>query len=54
MTPERWVQVERLFHAALECPPVARAAFLDDSFQGDELLAEPSPRAVQQNGDEAL
>jgi serine/threonine protein kinase/Tol biopolymer transport system component len=35
MTPERWVQVERLFHAALACPPVARAAFLDDSCEGD-------------------
>ena len=38
MNPERWVQVERLFHAALECPPVARAAFLDDSCRGDEDL----------------
>jgi serine/threonine protein kinase/Tol biopolymer transport system component len=38
MTPERWVQVERLFYAALECPPAARAAFLDDSCRGDEDL----------------
>jgi len=51
LTPERWVQVERLFHAALERPVLERAAFLDDSCAGDvslrdevqSLLDESSP-----------
>ena len=30
MTPERWQQVERLYHAALERAPAERAAFLDE------------------------
>jgi serine/threonine-protein kinase len=40
MTPERWVEVERLFHAALERPPLDRAAFLDDSCSGDTSLRD--------------
>src|SRR5436190_20106973 len=56
MNPERWVDVERLFHAALERPPLERAAFIDDSCAGDialrdevrSLLDESSP------GDEFL
>jgi serine/threonine-protein kinase len=38
MTPERWMDVERLFHAALERSPLERAAFLDDSCAGDVEL----------------
>jgi len=41
MTPERWMDVERLFHAALERHPLERAAFLDDACAGDtELRSE--------------
>src|SRR4051812_34809394 len=40
LTPERWVQVERLFHAALERPVLERAAFLDDSCAGDTSLRD--------------
>jgi ketosteroid isomerase-like protein len=29
MTPERWQQIERLYHAALERTQAERAAFLD-------------------------
>ena len=51
MIPERWQEVERLFHLALERPPLERDAFLDDSCAGDEelrsevqsLLEESSP-----------
>jgi Tol biopolymer transport system component len=38
MTPERWQDVERIYHGALERPLGERAAFLDDSCQGDEAL----------------
>ena len=38
MTPEHWLHVESLFHAALELRPHERAAFLSDSCAGDEAL----------------
>src|SRR5438876_1132634 len=38
MKPERWQQIERLYHAALEREPEARAAFLDKACAGDEEL----------------
>lgn len=38
MTPERWRQVDSLYHAALEQAPEGRAAFLRDSCRGDEDL----------------
>ncbi len=38
MTPERWQQIEHLYHAALERPPAERAAFLDAACAGDEAL----------------
>jgi Tol biopolymer transport system component/tRNA A-37 threonylcarbamoyl transferase component Bud32 len=41
MTPERWQQIERLFHAALERPAAERSAFLDQECGGDaELRSE--------------
>ena len=36
--PERWEQIERLYHAALEREPSARAAFLAEGCGGDEEL----------------
>ncbi len=38
MTPERWQQIEKLYHAALECAPDERAAFLAEACAGDEAL----------------
>jgi serine/threonine protein kinase len=40
MTPERWRQIERLFHAALAHDPAERAAFLDERCAGDLTLRE--------------
>ena len=41
MTPERWQQVERLYHAALEQAPAERAVFLDEACADDpDLRAE--------------
>ena len=38
MTPERWHEVERLLHGALERTPAERAAFLDAASGGDASL----------------
>jgi serine/threonine protein kinase len=35
LTPERWAQIEELFHRAAECEPENRAALLDDDCADD-------------------
>src|SRR5262245_23441134 len=53
MTPERWEQLSRLYHAALACEPEQRSAWLADACAGDEplrrevesLLAQPASAA---------
>lgn len=38
MKPERWQQLNRLFHSALEREPEERAAFFDEACGGDDSL----------------
>jgi serine/threonine protein kinase len=38
MTPERWAEIERLYHAALEQDAEQRPAFLNDACAGDDDL----------------
>ncbi|MEK6335859.1 MAG: protein kinase [Acidobacteriota bacterium] len=38
MTPERWQQIDHLFHEALACEPARRADFLASACNGDEPL----------------
>ncbi len=38
MEPERWKQVESIYHAAVEREPESREAFLDEACAGDEEL----------------
>ena len=38
MNPERWQQLDEIFHAALERGPAERASFLDEACAGDEAL----------------
>ncbi len=38
MTPERWGQVNEVFHSALKRRPAERAAFLDQACDGDQEL----------------
>ena len=38
MEPERWRQIEDLFHAALDCEPGRRSTFLDSACAGDASL----------------
>ena len=40
MTPERWREIEQLFHAALERAPGKRAAFLDNACRDPAMRAE--------------
>ena len=38
MTPERWQQIDQLFHSVLERPPDVRAEFLEQACRGDKSL----------------
>src|SRR5215467_6819001 len=38
MKPERWDQINDLFHRALTCEPEQRAAFIEQACSGDEEL----------------
>jgi serine/threonine protein kinase len=38
LTPERWAQIEDLFHRAAECPPKDRAGILEGACAGDPEL----------------
>jgi serine/threonine protein kinase/WD40 repeat protein len=38
MTPDRWPEIERIYHAALNQDPVTRGAFLDDACAEDDML----------------
>ena len=40
MKPERWAQVDQLFHDALERKPEERSAFLDGACAGDQSLRQ--------------
>jgi serine/threonine protein kinase/TolB-like protein/Flp pilus assembly protein TadD len=40
MDPERWQQIDQLFHSALKCEPAARAAFLQASIEDEALRHE--------------
>ena len=38
MTPDRWAQIEDLFHRAVECDPQQRTHLLDEACNGDSQL----------------
>jgi len=40
LTPERWAQIEALFHRAAECEPEHRAALLDEACRDDPELRQ--------------
>src|SRR5450432_581206 len=50
MPPERWRQIEDIFHAALECEPALRPAFLEKACGGDEALRREVEALLQQDG----
>ena len=40
MTPERWQQIDRIFHAVLQRDPSQRSAFVAESCAGDPALGD--------------
>ena|GEM_PF-1885428 len=40
MEPERWQQIERLYHSALKVEPSKRTVFLREACAGDEVLRQ--------------
>jgi serine/threonine protein kinase/Tol biopolymer transport system component len=56
LTPERWAEIEELFHRAAECEPDERCRLLDETCRGDaELRREvESLLACQGSADERL
>src|ERR1044072_3586811 len=38
MTPERWLQIDQLFHSALERAPLERALLITEACAGDEAM----------------
>src|ERR1700730_16034983 len=56
MTPERWQQVEQLYHAALEREESQRAAYLIQVCAGDDVLRREieSLLAQEKRGDALL
>jgi serine/threonine-protein kinase len=50
MTPERWSQLERLYHEALEYPADRRAAFLAQACPGDRTLRQAVESLIAYDG----
>src|SRR5262250_2853226 len=50
MKPERWKQIEQLYHAALEREPGAREAFLAQACAGDEELRREVEELLRYDG----
>ena len=49
MEPDRWREVERLYHAALEREPELRAVFLAAASGGDEELLDEVRSLLEQH-----
>jgi len=50
MDSNRWRQVERIYHAVLECEPGRRSAFLAEACNGDEELRSEVQSLLAQDG----
>ena len=48
--PERWREIERLYHATLEREQGQRAAFLEEACAGDESLRQEVESLLAQEG----
>src|SRR2546423_6132685 len=49
MKPERWQQLDKLFHSALDWAPEERAAFLDEACAGDQQLRKDVQALIAAN-----
>ena len=50
MTPERWQQIERLYHGALAQQSSVRAAFLEEGCRGDEAMRQEIESLLSHEG----
>src|SRR5579872_4454965 len=50
MTAERWQQIEKLYHAALEREPQVRAGFINEACAGDNDLRQEVESLLAQDG----
>jgi serine/threonine protein kinase len=50
LTPERWAQIEELFHRAVECAPQDRIALLDEAGSGDPELRRQVEALLSSDG----
>jgi serine/threonine protein kinase len=50
MTPERWQQIEALYHSVREMDPGTRAAYLEDACGGDDELRREVESLLTSNG----
>jgi hypothetical protein len=46
MNPERWKQIDQIFHAVLESEPSVRAEFLAEAYEGDAQLQKELERLI--------
>jgi eukaryotic-like serine/threonine-protein kinase len=51
MEPERWQEIERLYHSALKVDPNQRAAFLREACAGDEALRQEVEALLANEGE---
>ncbi len=51
MTPERWQQIDQVFHAALACEPAQRNDFLADACGDDESLRREVESLISAHGE---
>src|SRR5438094_10607302 len=49
MKPERWQQLDKLFHSAIERAPEERGAFLDEACAGDQELRKEVETLIAAN-----
>jgi hypothetical protein len=49
MTPERWQQIEKIYHSALELEESRRQAFLEETCSGDQTLRQEVESLLRSN-----
>jgi serine/threonine protein kinase len=50
LTPERWAQIEELFHRAAECDPAVRSGLLDTACSDDPVLRKEVEALLARDG----
>ena len=51
MSPDRWQQIEKIYHEALQRTPVERSAFLDEVCGSDHILRKQIESLLAHEGE---